>query len=400
MKLIRAILFCIEAIWAVLVGYLLWLTGNALRAPRRTRLNSEPHSRFIILIPAHNEEKLIPSLLANLAQLDYPRDLYSVHVIADNCDDQTALLARQADAIVHERFNTELRGKGYALQWALQKIWGENIAHDAVMILDADSIISTNFLRVMDTRLARGERVIQAYYAVRDPDRTWSVSLRYIALAVLHYLRPLGRAMFGGSAGLKGNGMVFASDILRAHPWSASVTEDIEYHMTLILAGERVAFAPDAIVWAEMPGTLAGSQTQNVRWESGRVEMAKKYVPPLMQQAVEKKSVAHFDAAMEHLIPPTSILAGVSVLLWVAEIFLWFITPRNKRRITFGLVLATFNLLGQVAYIFSGLWLARAPKKVYEALLHAPQFVVWKIWLYVRVLLKLDKQGWVRTARE
>jgi cellulose synthase/poly-beta-1,6-N-acetylglucosamine synthase-like glycosyltransferase len=252
----------------------------------------------------------------------------------------------------------------------------------------------------MDTRLARGERVIQAYYAVRDPDRTWSVSLRYIALAVLHYLRPLGRAMFGGSAGLKGNGMVFASDILRAHPWSASVTEDIEYHMTLILAGERVTFAPDAVVYAEMPGTLAGSQTQNVRWESGRVEMAKKYVPPLMRQAVAQKSATHFDAAMEHLIPPTAILAGVSALLWVAEIILWCITPRKRRRVTPGLMLATFNLLGQVAYIFTGLWLARAPRQVYAALLHAPQFVAWKIWLYVRVLLKLDQQGWVRTARE
>ncbi len=399
--LIRAFLFSVESVWAILTGYLVWLTGNALRAPRVTPLkHAEPRFRFVILVPAHDEEKLIPGLLANLAQLDYPKPLYAVHVIADNCTDRTAELARRADAIVHERVHAELRGKGYALQWALQKIWTENVPHDAVLILDADSIISANFLRVMDARLTRGERVIQAYYAVRDPERTWSVSLRYVALAVLHYLRPLGRTLFGGSAGLKGNGMVFAADILRRHPWSASVTEDIAYHMALISAGERVTFAPDAVVWAEMPGTLAGAQTQNVRWESGRIEMARQYVPPLLQTAAREKSIAHLDAAMEHLIPPFSILAGVSAACLLAETALWVFTPRAKRRVTPGLALAVANVAHQVIYLCAGLWLVRAPRKIYTALLYAPAFVVWKMWLYVRVALGLDKQGWVRTARD
>ena len=160
-----------------------------------------------------------------------------------------------------------------------------NEPHDAILIMDADSSISPNFLRVMDARLARGERVIQSYYAVRDPEQSWSVSLRYVALAALHYLRPLGRMVLGGSMGLKGNGMVFAADILKKHEWSASITEDIEFHMALVLDGERVMFAPDAVVEAEMPQDLAGSQTQNTRWEQGRLEMARTYVPKLLRQA-------------------------------------------------------------------------------------------------------------------
>ena len=402
LKIIRALVLGISGICAIFVGYLLWLTGHALRAPRTTPMNRRtPQNRFLILIPAHNEEKLITTVLENLGQLDYPKSLYAVHVVADNCTDQTANLARAAGAIVHERYNEEQRGKGYALQWLLQELWAANEPHDAIVILDADTVVSPNFLRVMDVRLLCGERVIQAYYAVRDPDRSWGMSLRYAALAVLHYLRPLGRTMFGGSAGLKGNGMVFAADILRAHQWSASVTEDIEYHMTLLLAGERVTFAPDAVVWAEMPGTLAGSKTQNVRWEAGRVEMMRKYVPTLMQHAVQNKSVAHFDATMEHLIPPFSILAGASGLAFVAEVGLWIIERRkHDRRINPGLIIATSNIIGQMIYVLAGLRLVRAPRKVYEALIYAPAFVVWKIWLYVRVLLKLDKQGWVRTARD
>ena len=397
----RTILIVIERFLALLVGYLLLLTGTAWLASRRTSLPAGgPTQRFLILVPAHNEEELLPSLLNNLNQLDYPRSLIAVHVVADNCTDNTANLARQHGAVVHERTNREKRGKGYALQWLLQQIWQSNVPHDAIVILDADSIVSENFLRVMDARLARGERAIQAYYAVRDPDRSRSVSLRYAALAVLHYLRPQGRMVLGGSAGLKGNGMVFVADLIKTHEWSASLTEDIEFHMGLVLAGERVTFAPDAIVWAEMPDTLADSHTQNVRWEQGRMEMVRHYVPQLLQQAWARQSFVLFDAAIEQLIPPFSILAGGSLASFTGALLLPEHDQKkdgilNKSGVSLGL----FLILGQVIYLFAGLILAGAPKAVYFALLDAPRFVVWKIMLYVRVLLGFDQDGWTRTKR-
>lgn len=396
----RLILLAIESFLATLVGYLLLLTGAAFLAPRRTpsRL-SPPSHRFLILIPAHNEAKLLPSLLENLKNLDYPRSLYAIHVVADNCTDNTAELARKDGAIAHERYNKEKRGKGYALGWLLQRLWEKDEPHDAVLFLDADSVISQNFLTVMDARLARGERAIQAYYAVRHPERSRSVSLRYAALAVLHYLRPQGRMVLGGSTGLKGNGMVFTADIIKKHEWSASLTEDIEYHMALILDGERVTFAPDAIVWAEMPETLGDSQTQNVRWERGRIEMIRGYVPHLLEQAYERKSFILFDAAMEQIIPPFSILAGASLGSAIYALLLpqtGESLPWHRKR---GVGLGLFLILGQVIYLFAGLILARAPKEVYIALLDAPRFMLWKIWLYVRILLGFDNKGWTRTKR-
>ncbi len=290
---------------SLIVGYLLLLTVAALFAKRRTEpRHGAPSTRFVIMAPAHNEERLLPQLLESLAQVYYPRELYTVHVVADNCSDRTAELGRARGAIVHERFNVELRGKGHALEWLLQRIWERGDEHDAIVILDANSIVSPNFLSVMDARRSRGERVIQAYYAVRAPEKSRGAGIRAAALTAVHYLRPQGRMVLHGSAGLKGNGMVFAADILRKHRWTASLTEDIEYHMKLIRAGERAMFAPDAVVWAEMPNSLRASRTQNERWERGRMEMIKSYVPGLIGEGLRRRSFLLLDAAIEQLIHP------------------------------------------------------------------------------------------------
>ena len=406
LNMLRSLLMVAQAGLGLLAGYLGLLTVAALFAPRKTRAASQPpRTRFLILIPAHNEEVLLPGLLASLAQMDYPADLRAVHVVADNCTDGTAEAARQGGAVVHERFDEHSRGKGFALQWLLERLQAARVPYDAAVILDADTTVSANFLQVMDARVQRGERVIQAYYAVRDPGRSWSVGLRYAALAVLHYLRPQGRMTLGGSAGLKGNGMVFVEEVLRGHEWSASLTEDIEFHMALLLAGERVTFAPDAAVWAEMPSSLRGSYTQNVRWERGRLQVARQYVPQLLRRAAATRQLKYLDAAMEHLIPPFSVLAAASMAVLAgsvaADVAVSWAAPRGHgRRAQRALTPAgTLIVLAQFVYLLAGLVLARAPVRVYLSLLGAPVFVAWKVWLYVRVAMGYDDRGWVRTER-
>lgn len=410
---IQIIVFVIELILGFFVGYLLLLTVVSWWTSRKldTQLNDPAH-RFLVLIPAHNEEKLLPELLKNLNQLDYPADLFSMHVVADNCTDETAVIAKQNGAIPHERFDALRPGKGFALQWFLQNFSADIEAHDALIILDADTIVSNNFLQAMSTRLDNGERVIQAYYAVRNPGKTWGIGLRYAALAVLHYLRPLGRTRLGGSAGLKGNGMVFATDIMRQYEWSDSITEDIEFHMTLILAGERVSFAPEATIWAEMPETLASAATQNVRWERGRMQMMQLYVPKLLKAAWSSFRHRQFsrtylllDAVMEHLIPPFSVLAALSGLCVVISLlmaafgYLSFDIMPFANLLFVSVWLGIGLIVGQAIYLLTGLHLVDAPKSVYLALLKMPVFVAWKVWHYGRVLLGLDSHEWVRTTR-
>jgi cellulose synthase/poly-beta-1,6-N-acetylglucosamine synthase-like glycosyltransferase len=196
--------------------------------------------------------------------------------------------------------------------------------------------------------------------------------------------------VLGGSTGLKGNGMVFAADILRRHRWTASLTEDIEYHMRLILAGERAMFAPDAIVWAEMPDSLRTAQTQNERWERGRMEMIRHYVPHLLREGLRRRSFLLIDAAIEQLIPPFSVVTGLSILVLFIALIL---------RDPSALAMASFILVGQIIYILSGLFLVRAPWPIYRSLLFTPFFIIWKLWLYVRLLLGIKPHDWIRTAR-
>lgn len=410
------LLLILQLTLATLVCYLLILTRSAHQAPRHTTpaVNGPKHD-FIILIPAYNEEGLLPSLLDSLNRMDYPTSKFRTHVVADNCTDATAEVAQAHGASVHQRFNLDERGKGYALNWLFEQLQGQGEAGEAYVILDADTIVSNNFLQVMDAILQQGARVVQAYYSVREPQKSWSSSLRFAALAVIHYLRPQGRMVLGASAGLKGNGMVFLKEVIEKHPWSHAITEDIETHMALLLDGERVIFAPDAIVWAEMPDKLSHAETQHDRWERGRLEMARKYVPRLLRNAWQAYLQRNFrrgyqllDAALEHIIPPFSILVGLSALLLFASAFafLVFILAPIEISNSTAATLASLNLLtavfiiaGEAFYIFSGLAMVKAPKRIYTALVFAPVLVLWKIGHYFKVLIRRDSQEWVKTSR-
>lgn len=373
-----------------MVGYLALLTAAAYRAPRQTGRLAKPRHRFAVLVPAHNEERLLPQLLTSLLKQDYPPDLYTVHVVADNCTDGTAGVARAMGAVVHERVDPERRGKGHALNWLLDRLWAGEERYDAVLVLDADSVASENLLAVMDARLARGEKVVQAACYVRDPEQSWQVSLRYVALALFNVLRPMGRVALGGSAGLKGNGMAFAAEIARRYRWSPSLVEDVELHTELVLNGERVFFAPDAKVWAELPRTLGNSRTQYVRWERGRLEVTRHYLPRLLGEAARRRSFVLLDSAMELLVPPFTILSGLSLAGLLAAQGLGSVR---------GTIVATLTVLGQAGYVLLGLALVGAPRRAFQALLYAPAFALWKVWLLARVVLGLDRQGWVRTQR-
>src|SRR5205823_3205749 len=131
-----------------------------------------------------------------LDNLHYSRAAYDVCVVADNCDDATASIARGYAARVYERTTLDDRGKGFALRWLLQQLERDGQHYDAFVVVDADSVLAPNFLSCMDARLASGARVVQAYYSVLNADQSAIAGLRYAALAAVHYLRPLGRSVF------------------------------------------------------------------------------------------------------------------------------------------------------------------------------------------------------------
>jgi len=374
-----------------MTAYLLILSAAAIAFRGRARTSGPAVRRFAILIPAHNEEALIGRLLENLAQLDYPKDAVDVFVVADNSVDNTALLARSYGVNVYDRRARNLQGKGHALRWLLSQLSSEGKRYDTYVVLDADSVVAANFLRRMDSGHESGSQVIQAYYSVLNPSDSSLSALRYIALAAVHYLRPLGRSALGLSCGLKGNGMSFEAAILNRFDWHwFTLTEDVEFHLALVEAGIRVDFAADTWVRADMPITLAQARSQNDRWERGRLHLLRSRVPRLLLRGFKHRSFLCLDAAVEQVIPPLSVPFAVAGMCFAASVVSGAETLA---------VIAAVSLAGQIVYLLCALWLVRAPARVYSALLYAPVYITWKLGLYARALISSKRVPWVRTAR-
>lgn len=388
--IMRLALILAQAPTALMVLYLDVLS-LAAALWRRAPAPASPQRRFAILVPAHDEELLLPRLLESLNALDYPRAMSDVHVVADNCADRTASVAAAGGATVHERADDRQRGKGYALRWLLSRIAEGGKAYDAYVVVDADSIVTANLLRVMNAHLARGDQAIQSYYGVLNREESWPAALRYVALALYNGLRPRGRDALGLSAGLRGNGMCFAAPLIARFGWEAfTLAEDAEFHLQLVSAGITVSYAPEASVLAEMPTRLRQAQSQNVRWERGRLQMLRAFGPPLLARGLRTRDPVLLDAVAEQLVPPLSILTGLAAL---GMLLTTALRVRGARR------LAVLVLLGQAAYIATGLRLARAGPRAYAALLWAPLYVLWKVWVYAISAIGIRRGHWVRTTR-
>jgi 1,2-diacylglycerol 3-beta-glucosyltransferase len=398
---VRGLLVLAELALLLPLLYLALLSVAALFAARRTRhvtLPLEPAEapiqslpRFAILIPAHDEAPVVASAVASAVALEYPTSRRDIFVVADNCADETAVIARGAGATVYERTDEQNRAKGYALGWLLEQLEAEGRRFGAYVVVDADTRLSANFLTRMAAVLASGAQVAQAQYRVLNGDDAWTAGIRAVAFALFNHLRPLGRSCFGWSAGLKGNGMCFSRTVIERFGWgSYSLTEDVEYHVRLIEAGISVVYVPDATIAAEMPVNLAQARSQQARWERGRLELTRDYVVPLVRGFLRSGNAARLDAAMEIVLPPLSLLIGaVCVCLAVGGLLRW--GPGLALGLVLVALLALHGLIGAA--------LAKLSAREYLSLLRAPLFVVWKCWVYLAALFGRGGDSWIRTQR-
>src|SRR5262245_10629593 len=277
---------------ALATGYqLLLLVAAALPRRRPAPLPASPRLSFLVLVPAHEEELAIAPTLAALRELDYPRERFEVIVIADNCRDGTAELARACGATVLERTNPSQRGKGYALAWALHELRRERPNAEAFAIIDADCVASPNLLTAIESRLRAGAEAVQVNDIVANPRASWSSALRYAAFTLINTVAPLGKDRLGISSGLRGTGMGFSATLLTRVPWeSFSLAEDGEYHIRVVLAGGRVAFAPEASVASAMPTRLRDAWNQHLRWEGGKWALIRQWSPRLVAAALRHRN--------------------------------------------------------------------------------------------------------------
>ncbi|HOM42779.1 MAG TPA: glycosyltransferase family 2 protein, partial [Bacillota bacterium] len=190
-------------IFFFLIGIYYFITsvfGLAEKIYGKASKNYLPIKKFAVFIPAHNEEIVIENIVDNLKQLNYPKDSYDIYVIADNCTDNTAAAARAAGANVLERNDNKKRGKGYALQWAFEKVlYDEGSDYDGAVIFDADNLVSMNFLREMNNKLCDGHKVIQGYIDSKNPNDTWITASYSIAFWSTNRLFQCARSFLGMS---------------------------------------------------------------------------------------------------------------------------------------------------------------------------------------------------------
>jgi cellulose synthase/poly-beta-1,6-N-acetylglucosamine synthase-like glycosyltransferase len=374
-------------------GYLLLLTVLSRRRPAPPP--PEPARRFDLVVPAHNEEAGIARTVENLSRVEWPGALRRILVVADNCSDATAERAREAGARVLERHDTERRGKGYALAYAFERSQADGFA-EAVVVIDADTVVSPNLLAAFARRLEDGAQAVQAHYGVMNPTASWRTRLMTVALGMFHKVRSLGREALGVSCGLRGNGMCFTHAVLRQVPHDAfSIVEDLEYGIRLGRAGHRVTYAWEAEVLGEMVSSEKASRSQRRRWEGGRVQMMKLHGMPLLKDAVRQRSGVLLDLAMDVLVPPLSWVVLGTGLAWLAAAGLSW----GVGRPLVSLWAASAGGVGVGAYVLRGWWVSGVGARGLLDLMWAPVYVLWKVWLVLRG--PEEKKGeWVRTTRE
>jgi cellulose synthase/poly-beta-1,6-N-acetylglucosamine synthase-like glycosyltransferase len=367
--------------------YLLLLTVLSARLPRSPA--STRTLRFDIIVPAHDEAAGITRTIDNLLNLDWPRELFRVLVIADNCTDRTAEVARAAGADVLVRTDPEKRGKGYALAFAFEasRLGGRAAA---VVVVDADSEASPNLLEAFSARLEGGAGAVQAHYGVLNAFASWRTRLMAIALGSFHKLRSRGRERLHASCGIRGNGWCATHALLARVPYRAfSLTEDIEFGIELGLAGCRVAYTEDAHVDGEMVTSAAAAKSQRQRWEGGRLKMIAAKLPLLAKAALHGDGVC-LDLALDLLVLPLSYLV-LNVLVFGALA----LVLGHAARMCLWLAAADAAVL--VLYVMRGWQLSDVGARGLLDLARAPGFILWKLLLMVS---GRKVQQWVRTHRE
>ena len=350
--------------------------------------------RTTVVVPAHDEEGGITDAVSSLLAVDYPPDRLEVLVVADNCRDRTAEAARAAGAEVLVRSDAERRGKGYALRAAFDHVLAAGRA-EAIVVIDADTVVSPNLLSAFAARFATGAQALQAHYGVRNPGRSWRTRLLSLAFAVFHGVRSLAREQLGLSCGLRGNGMAFTRDVLVEVPHEAwSVVEDLEYGIQLGVAGHRVHYVEEAEVLGDMASTEAASRSQRRRWEGGRRAMARTHAVALLRRAWNERSLMLADLALDVLVPPlTTLVLGAGAGLGASL---------GARALGVPLAVAPWlfgtSLLALVAYVLRGWALSGTGLRGLLDLLLAPAYMGWKVVLKLLPGVHQPRE-WVRTDR-
>lgn len=258
--------------------------------------------RYAFMIAARNEEDVIGQLCDSIEAQDYPKELIDIYVVADNCTDRTREIASSHGATVFERFDSEKKGKGYALNFLFKCVKenkGEDF-YDAFFVVDADNLLCTDYVREMDKCMSAGNRIIMCYRNSKNYSDNW-ISSGY-SLWFLRASKHLNNARFilGNSSEVSGTGFLVHKDVIKKQGgWNFfSLIEDIEFTVYSVLHGEKVSYCHSAMIYDEQPTTFMQSFHQRKRWSRGYLQVLRMYGGKLIKSFLCGKGFSCFDMLM------------------------------------------------------------------------------------------------------
>ena len=368
--------------------------------PRKERpLVEDKKHTFALVVAAHNEQSVIRNMVDSLTALNYDKELFDFYVIADNCTDKTAEIARDAGAIALERFNDKERGKGYAMDWAFTRIFEGEREYDAICVFDADNIVHGEFLNEINKRLCQGYEAVQGYIETKNPYDTWITASYSITFSVMNKIYQTARYNAGLPNQLNGTGFALRTEIIKKFGWGATcLAEDMEFTMKLLQNHILVGWAEKAIVYDEKPLTLSQSWKQRVRWTQGHADVASRFIPKLGKSFLKEGRLRYIDCIVYLLQPLLMMTLAITSLVGTIQGFY----PDTKVWFTFAdygtPVMWTLLYFAQLAYVPAILWLEKK-LTVKTAVYYIPYLLFTYTWMPIAFIgvAKKNKKEWFHT---
>lgn len=373
---------CDLALWIRGVGRPTWLPQSHPRS-----------AKLLFLIPAHDEELLIERTVASLCAQDYPAGELKVVVIADNCTDRTASLARNAGATVLERQSVTHRGKHHAIEWALGVLpWQE---YEAVVVIDADTVVEPDYSSQLSRWPDLAQRAIQTYDHLSNERENSLTRLAGLLTRTRYDLALPLKARAGFSVPMTGDGIVLGREILKRYPWHIqTITEGWELYARLTIGGEVVRYEPRSRLYAQETHSLNQSRSQRERWTAGRLGVLQLYWRAILSgealHLIQRLDLLAELMSLGPIVRAVLAIAGCTTSLFIGG---WG-----------GQLLAALFLTGFLQpSLYSILVIARHPEpgRTIAALAYLPLYGIWRVFTAVRGLLKTGIGGpWTRTGRK
>ncbi len=392
MSLFLALVLLPIALWVALpaiVDVAAWVVGRRGRAGLPG--HSDTTEPLLMLVPAHDEALLVERCVRSLLGQDYPPDLLTVAVVADNCTDDTAALARSAGALVLERENSRLRGKGHAIRWGLEQL--EERPWSAVVVIDADTIVRPDFARELMRWAPLTGKALQTYDTASNEFENWLTRLAGLLTRSRYDVALPLKVSANLSCPLTGDGLVLGRGLLAMHPWQVeTITEGWEFYARLTLAGHHVGYAPTPVVYAQEARSLRQSGSQRERWAAGRFEVLRLYARGILR-APEVPLLQRLDLLAELSSPGPVLRGALSVTGVLASLLL---------ALPFGVpitVMFASGLVQPLLYAAQALRAHPEPGATLRAALYLPGYAAWRVAIVFRGLIRSRTRGWVRTDR-